>query len=41
LVLSRSWTRTPATSVARSVVGTISVDFMVIGRRSSILPKES
>ena len=32
LVLRRSWTRTPAASVARSVMGTMSVDFMVMGR---------
>ena len=41
LVLRRSWTRTPAASAARSVMGTMSVDFMVIGRLTSILPKES
>src|SRR5271165_3597009 len=32
LVLRRSWTRTPAASVARSVMGTMSVDFMVMGK---------
>jgi hypothetical protein len=32
LVRRRSWTRTPAASVARSVMGTMSVDFMVMGR---------
>jgi hypothetical protein len=31
----------PRDSVARSVMGTMSVDFMVMGRLSSILPKES
>jgi hypothetical protein len=31
LVLRRSWTRTPAASAARSVMGTMSVDFMVMG----------
>jgi hypothetical protein len=31
-VLRRSWTRTPAASVARSVMGTMSGDFMVTGR---------
>ena len=31
LVLRRSWTRTLAASVARSVMGTMSVDFMVMG----------
>ena len=41
LVLRRSWMRTPAASAARSVMGTMSVDFMVMGRLSSILPKES
>jgi hypothetical protein len=40
-VLRRSWTRTPAASAARSVMGTMSVDVMVIGRLSSILPRES
>ena len=40
LALRRSWTRTPAASAARSVMGTMSVDFMVMGQ-SSILPKES
>src|SRR5271157_4284528 len=36
LVLRRSWTSTPAASAARSVMGTMSVDFMVMGdcRRS-------
>ncbi len=36
LALRRSWTRTPAASAARSVMGTMSVDFMVMGdcRRS-------
>ena len=41
LVLSQWWTRTPAASVARSVTGTMSVDFMVSARLPSILPKES
>ena len=40
LVLRRSWTRTPAASAARSAMGTMSVDFMVMGL-SSILLKES
>jgi len=31
LVPRRSWTRTPAASVARSVKGTMSVDFIVMG----------
>ena len=31
LVLRRSWARTLAASVARSVMGTMSVDFMVTG----------
>src|SRR5271167_3601464 len=30
-LVPRSWTRTPAASVARSVMGTMSVDFIVIG----------
>ena len=30
LVPRRSWTRTPAASVARSVIGTMSVDFIVM-----------
>ena len=38
LVLRRSWTRTPAVSAARSAMGTISVDLMVMGL-SSIFPK--
>ena len=38
LVLRRSWTRTPAANAARSAMGTMSVDFMVMGL-SSILPK--
>jgi hypothetical protein len=41
LVLRRSWTKTPAASAAKSVMGTMSVDFIVMGRLSSILPKES
>ena len=41
LFLSQSWTRTPAASVARSVRGRMSVDFMVRARLPSILPKES
>jgi hypothetical protein len=41
VVPRRSWTRTPAASAARSVMGTMSVDFIVIGRPPSILPKES
>ena len=32
LVLWRSWTRTPAASVARRGMGTMRVDFMVMGR---------
>jgi hypothetical protein len=40
-VLRRSWTRTPAASVARSVMGTMRVDFMVMERLPSVLPKES
>jgi hypothetical protein len=40
LVLRRSWTRTSAASAARSAIGTMSIDFMVMGL-SSILPKES
>ena len=34
LVLRRSWTRRPAASVAKSAMGTMSVDFMVMGRLS-------
>jgi hypothetical protein len=41
LVLGRSWTRTPAARAARSVRGTMSVDFMVMGRLAPILPRES
>ena len=40
LVLRRSWTRTPAASAARSAMGAMSVDFMVMGL-SSILPELS
>jgi hypothetical protein len=41
LVLSQSWTRTPTASVARSVMGRMSVDFMVRAILPPTLPKES